>query len=134
MPPLKESRVLLNSKFFSVRATQPTPIDNFSIRQCIRNAQTYDSKVSTALETILHSGPRSLTKGLEDWNLEEGIILYRGHIYVPKDNLLRRDIINVTSLWDGFVPWTGISWATRHCVCIICVLEGIPAMRPLLVP
>ncbi|KAI0261413.1 hypothetical protein BGY98DRAFT_1104443 [Russula aff. rugulosa BPL654] len=40
----------------------------------------------------------------------------------------------VTGLWDGFVPWTGISWATGHCVCIFCVLEGVPAMRPLLVP
>ena len=81
MPPLEESQVLFNSKFFSVHTTWPTPIDNTSIRQCIKNAQTYNSEVSTALETILHSGPWSLTKGLEDWNLEEGIILYRGHIY-----------------------------------------------------
>jgi len=36
---------------------------------------------------------RSIIKGLEDWNLEDGIILYRGHIYVPKDPDLRRDIV-----------------------------------------
>ncbi|KAI0269609.1 hypothetical protein BGY98DRAFT_937751 [Russula aff. rugulosa BPL654] len=24
----------------------------------------------------------------------------------------------VTGLWDGFVPWTGISWATGHC-CLV---------------
>ena len=42
------------------------PINNTSIQQQIKSAQTYDSKVSTVLETILHSGPQSLTKGLEN--------------------------------------------------------------------
>jgi len=46
-----------------------------------------------ALESILKNGPRSLTKGLEDWNLEDGIILYRGQVYVPKNESLRRDIV-----------------------------------------
>ena len=41
---------------------------------------------------------------------------------------------DVTGIWDGFVPWTGISWATGHKYCIFCVLEGVPAMRPLDVP
>ena len=40
----------------------------------------------------------------------------------------------VTGIWDGFVPWTRISWATGHRYCIHCVLEGVPAMRPLDVP
>jgi hypothetical protein len=40
----------------------------------------------------------------------------------------------VTGIWDGFVPWTGISWATGHRYCIHCILEGVPAMRPLDVP
>ena len=42
--------------------------------------------------------------------------------------------LNVTGIWDGFVPWTGISWATGHKYCIHCLLEGVPAMRPLDVP
>jgi hypothetical protein len=25
-----------------------------------------------------------IAKGLEDWNLEEGLILHKGKIYVPK--------------------------------------------------
>ena len=97
MPPADETRVLLTSKFFSIRATRPTPVEpnTPSIRQRIKLAQNYDSEVSTALETILHSGPRSLTKGIEEWNLEDGIILYRGHIYIPKDNNLRRDIVKM---------------------------------------
>jgi Integrase zinc binding domain len=50
-------------------------------------------EVSQALESVLKNGPRSLTKGLEDWNYEDGIILFRGHVCVPKDPALRRDII-----------------------------------------
>ena len=51
--------------------------------------QTYDKEVSEVLETLLSSGPQSLTKGLEEWNLEDGIILFRGQVYVPKDEELR---------------------------------------------
>ena len=40
----------------------------------------------------------------------------------------------VTGIWDGFVPWTRISWATGQHYCIHCVLEGVLAMRPLVVP
>jgi hypothetical protein len=43
-----------------------------------------DPEVSTALATILKNGPRTLTKGLEDWNLEDGLILRKGRIYIPR--------------------------------------------------
>ena len=63
-----EARILLDSKFFSVHATRLTALDmqDTSLRQRIKNAQTYDMEVSLALEAILKNGPRSLTKGLED--------------------------------------------------------------------
>ena len=60
-----------------------------SLRQQIKSSQEYDKEVSQALEVILKNGPCSLTKGLEEWNLEDGIILYRGQIYVPRDDNLR---------------------------------------------
>ena len=34
-----------------------------------------------------------LQKGLEEWNLEDGIILYRGQIYVPKDDSLQCEVV-----------------------------------------
>jgi hypothetical protein len=68
--------------------TQANPL-----RKRIQNAQTYDTEVSQALESVLCNGPRSITKGLEDWNLEDGLILYRGHIYIPKDKNLQKDIV-----------------------------------------
>ena len=48
-------------------------------------------------------GPKTLSKGLEDWNTEEGLLLYKGRIYVPKDQQLRADIVKIHH--DG--PATG---------------------------
>ena len=64
-----------------------------SLCQQIKSSQEYDKEVSQALEVILKNGPCSLTKGLEEWNLEDGIILYRGQIYVPRNDRLRREIV-----------------------------------------
>jgi transposase InsO family protein len=139
IPPVDDKRVLLNSKFFSIRATRPTAIEplNSTIRQRIKTAQSYDTEVSRALETILKSGPRTLTKGLEDWNLEDGIILHRGHVYVPKDDSLRRDLVKLyhdhpatghPGRWKTYELisrdywWPGLSQFTRNYVdgCAIC--------------
>jgi transposase InsO family protein len=91
-----EQQILLDTKFFAVRATRPTAITiqgDTSLRDRIRSAQDYDTEVSKALESILKNGPRSISKGLEDWNLEDNIILYRGHTYVPKNHELRQEIV-----------------------------------------
>ena len=83
-----EQRILLDTKFFAVRATRPTAVTiqgDPMLRECIRAAQDYDTEVSKALESILKNGPRTISRGLEDWNLEDGIILHRGQIYIPKD-------------------------------------------------
>jgi hypothetical protein len=91
-----EECVLLDNKFFTINATRPTAITvlgDTTLRQCIKATQEYDKDISNAVETILKNGPRSLAKGLEEWNLEDGIILYKGQVYVPKNEELRRDIV-----------------------------------------
>ena len=91
-----EEQVLLDTIFFSacaVHATAITSQGDVSLRERLKKAQTYDMEVSQALASIVKNGPRSVTKGLEDWNLEDGIILFHGHVYVPKDISLRKDIV-----------------------------------------
>ena len=91
-----EERVLLKTKYFTIRAARPATITvqgDTSLRDKIRAAQDYDTEVSKALESIIKNGPRSVTKGLEDWNLEDGIILFKGHVYVPKNPDLRKEIV-----------------------------------------
>ena len=40
-------------------------------------------------------GPKRLQKGLEEWNTEQGLVLFRGKVYVPKDPELRRRIVQL---------------------------------------
>ena len=82
-------------KIFTIRMARPitmNPHDN-PLQKWIKGAQNYDAEVSQALESILKNGPWSIIKGLEDWNLEDGLILHHGHIYIPKDDDLRWDIV-----------------------------------------
>src|SRR5712672_4350417 len=136
LPADNKTQTLLDSKFFAIRATQTEPHDTL-LRQQIKNAQSYDSEVSQALETILKNGNPSLTKGLQDWNLQDRIILHRGHIYVPKDADLRCDIVKCyhnhpaighPGRWKTYELvsrdfwWPGLSQFTRNYVdgCAIC--------------
>jgi len=83
-----EEKTLLNTKYFTIRALQETPIP---WKARLKNAQT-TTQSQPSPRSYLEEWPRSLTKGLEDWNLEDGLILHRGHIYVPKDDILRREL------------------------------------------
>ena len=55
--------------------------------------QDYNMKVTKALESILKNGLKSISKGLENWNLKDSIILYSGQVYIPKNNNLHQDIV-----------------------------------------
>ena len=93
---VNEEHILLDNKYFLVQVICPTSITvsgDTSLQQRIKFCQEYNQDISIALESILKNGPRSISKGLEEWNLENGIILHRGQVYVPKDENLRRDIV-----------------------------------------
>jgi hypothetical protein len=52
------------------------------LQKRIKGAQTYDTEVSQALESVLRNGPHSVTRGLDDWNIREKT-LYQLSIYSP---------------------------------------------------
>lgn len=60
----------------------------------IRTCAKRDDEVATALETLRDKAPVQLKRGLEEWNTEDGLILFRGKVYVPKDDDLRRDLVH----------------------------------------
>ncbi len=97
MPQDNEHCILLDSKFFAVRAIQPLTIESNDLNICkqITQAQHYNQQVSQALETILKNGHKTILKGLEDWNYENGLILYKGHIYIPDNLELQKDIVKM---------------------------------------
>jgi len=135
-----EERVLLNLKFFAIRATQPGAVVSAGdpdLQQRLKETQDHDPEVSQALATILHNSPQTVTKGLEDWNLKEGLILHKGKIYIPKSPELRQDIVKQyhDSMATGYPGrwktyelvtqnywWPGISTFVRDYVdrCALC--------------
>lgn len=91
-------RVLLDPKFFRIRATRPgevAAVGDVDLRRRIRECPNKDAEVRGALEVILRNGPRSLVKNLQEWNYEDGLVLFRGKVYVPDDLQLRRDIVKM---------------------------------------
>ena len=46
-------------------------------------------------KSLLNSGPREFGKALQEWNFENGLLLRRGKVYVPKDRQLRLDLLKL---------------------------------------
>jgi hypothetical protein len=63
------------------------------IKERIKESKEWDDEVIEAFDIIKENGPRSLLKGLQEWNLDNGLILFRDKIYIPKDNQLRREVV-----------------------------------------
>ena len=57
----------------------------------IRDTRDYDEPVAKAMELLKRSGQRSLAG--EEWSHEQDLILFRGKVYMPKDEDLRRQIV-----------------------------------------
>jgi hypothetical protein len=58
----------------------------------IRKSTERDSDVAKALETLQGGTPQKLKRGLEDWNTEDGLVLFRGKVHVPPDEELRKEV------------------------------------------
>ena len=54
-----------------------------------------DKEVAEALEKVQRLGPARLQNDFGDWNAKQGLVLYRGKVYIPKDMELRRDLIKI---------------------------------------
>ena len=93
-----KGQVLLKPEVFKAKAMKRghgNILDDHPILKRIRASNAIDSSVRVALETIQNKAPRKLRKGLEDWNTEDGLILYRGKVYVPNDQNIRRELVQL---------------------------------------
>jgi hypothetical protein len=118
-PDLKEgiapdntNHILLTPDKFRIQALQmttiPTGIDT-ELKQAIREAIETDRLTRQRLKDILLNGPHDITKGLQEWNLEDGLILYKGLVYVPNNKNLKRKVIQ--QYHDGIMGHLG-EWKT----------------------
>jgi hypothetical protein len=102
-PDLKEgiatdnaNRILLTPDKFHIQALQTTAIHmgiNTELKQAIQEAIETDRLTGQKLKDILLNGPRDAAKGLQEWNLEDGLILYKGLVYAPNNKNLKCKVV-----------------------------------------
>jgi len=93
------NQVLLKPEFFAINvleATHELLINDKIILKEIK-AVLLSDKVTKDYKSLLKSGPREFEKSLQDWNYENGLLLYRGKIYIPHsiEDTLRQQIIQI---------------------------------------
>jgi hypothetical protein len=90
-----QDQVILKPEMFRINAARRghvTVNGETTLLDCIRKSKK-EVEVADAIGMIKDLGPIKLQKGLEEWNQENGLILHRGKIYVPKDTQLWNNII-----------------------------------------
>jgi len=79
------NQVLLKPEFFAInalKATHELPINDKIILKEIKAALLLN-EVTKDYKSLLKSSPREFEKSLQDWNYENGLLLYREKIYIP---------------------------------------------------
>ena len=66
---------------------------NTELKQVIREAIETDRLTRQKLKDIILNGPRDAAKGLQEWNLEDGLILYKGLVYIPNNKNLKCKVV-----------------------------------------
>lgn len=88
---------LLKPEFFKIRATRQGHVlisgEEESTLAEIRKTKEYDESVVKAIEELKRSPTRRLRE--EEWSEEQGLILFRGKVYVPNSVELRRKIVKL---------------------------------------
>jgi len=69
-----------------------TLMEKENLRERIRKAQEGNKKIVKAVEELKRAGIKVLKN--EEWEIENGIVLKKGRIYVPEGDL-RREIIQL---------------------------------------
>jgi len=93
------NQVLLKPEFFATNALEAThemPINDEIILKKVKAALLSD-KVTKDYKTLLKSSPREFGKFLQDWNYENGLLLYREKVYIlhSVEDTLQQQIIKM---------------------------------------
>ena len=91
------NQVLLKPEFSAINALEASHEslinDNIILKEV--KAALLSDEVTKDYKSLLQSGPQEFEKSLQDWNHENGLLLYRGKVYIPKsmNNNLRQKIV-----------------------------------------
>jgi transposase InsO family protein len=75
------------------RTTETVLKDDAGLRRRIIQSSAREAEVLKALDELRNDGLRKLADGTIEWEEQDGLVRYRGRVYVPADPELRRDIV-----------------------------------------
>jgi hypothetical protein len=64
-----------------------------SLEKRIKDCLDRESSMAEALKSLKAKGPRRLLNGLLEWEEQDGLVYYKGKLYIPNNKELRGDII-----------------------------------------
>jgi hypothetical protein len=85
--------VALGPEHFRAAATTAL-VDPTALTERIRNGVRKEAMVLAALDELRKRGPRKLTDGTLEWEELDGLVYYRGRLYVPDDKGLRQEVVH----------------------------------------
>jgi len=111
-----ENQVMLKKEWLEVRAMEQM-IEGLEegIIKKIKEARDKDKKVIKIVEEMKKAGVKMLRE--EKWQIEEGLVLKEGRVYVPKDEKLRVEIIRLhhdTPIAGHGGQWKTVELVTRN--------------------
>jgi len=111
-----ENQVILKKEWLEVRVMeQLVEGPEQKIVRKIKEARDKDKEVIKAVEEMKKAGVKTLRD--KEWNIEEGLVLKEGRVYVPKDEKLRIKIIwlHHDMLIAGYErQWKTVELVTRN--------------------
>ena len=84
--------VLKPEHFVRIAATHTHTVD-LSLETQVRNGSKHEAEVLRGLDSLRKKGPRRLTDGTLEWEEEDGLVYYRGKLYIPADAGLRNQVV-----------------------------------------
>ena len=89
-----ENQVMLKEEWLEIRAIeQLVERPEKEIVKRIKEVRDKDKEVIKVVEEMKKAGVKMLRD--EEWQIEEGLVLKEGKVYVPKDEKLRVEIIQL---------------------------------------
>jgi hypothetical protein len=63
--------------------------DKDDLTSCIKQASSREAEVIEGLRSLDKHSPHTLTNGTMLWKEEDGLVFYKGKLYIPNDHTLR---------------------------------------------
>jgi len=89
-----QNQIVLHPEHFA-QAAASLAGDTDDIEQQIRNATSFDQEVALALKLLKERAPHQLTNNLFEWEERDGLVFYKGRVYIPKVSDLRKKVVRL---------------------------------------